>query len=413
MHYRSITALAVDAGLVAPKGLTPEASVNTAMTTDIARRRLAGDVQRFIAYGRGLYGLSSQRTVSTLEEAVRDNNRQTRERLHEELREMDPFAFEDLVGRLLTALGFEDVEVTARSHDGGVDVRGTLAVGGITNVKTAIQVKRSAKNVAGRVVRELRGGLSPHERGLIMTTAAFTPEAVTEAQTADRTPISLVDGTKLVELLVDNEIGVERTDVRILRIDTESLRAEPPTPGEPVQSGVVEPTLRQRVTRHASGKNLSLWPLPGGRGAFVQTMTAMLTFVAESEPTLDEFIDWMAATFPTVKKEKSARGYIDVPKLTGLIEPRGDRLVLTADAAAYLASGDAEDLYLTMTRNIAGLSETLDFIRVEPRMLDEVNTYLNDYLGTSWQSTNQAAWRVQWLESFGKASRVGPRWSAV
>ena len=71
-------------------------------------------------------------------------------------------------------LGFVDVEVTSYSRDGGVDVRGTLAVGGVTNVKTAIQVKRWAKNVAGKTVRELRGGLSPHERGLIITTAGFT-----------------------------------------------------------------------------------------------------------------------------------------------------------------------------------------------------------------------------------------------
>lgn len=175
MHYRTISQLAIDEGLVAPRGLTPEASVNAAMTTDIARRRAAGDEQRFIAFGRGLYGLSTQRALSTLEEAVRRNNRDTRDRLHQELYDMDPFAFEDLVGRLLTALGFEDVEVTARSRDGGVDVRGTLAVGGITNVRTAIQVKRSAKNVSARVVRELRGGLSPHERGLIMTTATLRP----------------------------------------------------------------------------------------------------------------------------------------------------------------------------------------------------------------------------------------------
>jgi hypothetical protein len=38
MHYRDITQVAIEQGLIAPRGLTPEASVVPAITTDIARR---------------------------------------------------------------------------------------------------------------------------------------------------------------------------------------------------------------------------------------------------------------------------------------------------------------------------------------------------------------------------------------
>lgn len=421
MHYRQITEIAVEEGLIAPRGLTPEASLNAAITTDIARRDSAGEAHVFVSYGRGFYGLAPGRVGSEIEEAIRRNNREVRKRLHVELQEMEPRAFEDLVGRLLTALGFVDVEVTNYSGDGGVDVRGTLAVGGVTNVKTAIQVKRWAKNVPGRTVRELRGGLSPHERGLIISTAGFTRDARTEAEATERAPISLVDGERLVSLLVDHAIGVVRTEARILRLDPAALLG--PRDGESeVPELAVDgtdlsdqtstdpsggsPGRHRRTSRRGSGKNLSLWPLPGGRGNFVQTMWMMLTYVSESEPTLDEFIDWTIETFERVNSRKTAKGYIEMVRLAGLIQPRGDRLVLTSDAASYLASTDAEELYRTMCDNIAGLEETLDRLREAPATLPELTAFLNRTLGTAWDTDAQASWRVQWLQSLGKVEKT-------
>jgi hypothetical protein len=430
MHYRTITDHALASGLIAPRGLTPEASLNSAISTDITRRSRSGDEERFVSYGRGLYGLASHRSVSALEEAVRRNNADVRERLQQELREMDPFAFEDLVALLLNALGFVDIEVTARSGDGGVDVRGTLAVGGITDVRTAIQVKRWAKNIAGKTVRELRGGLSPHERGLIITTADFTPDARSEASATERAPISLVNGEMLVGLLVDHGIGVVRTEARILRLDPDTLlaatddllEADDDVETDTSRSGSSEDQAvaatvtegrQRRTSRHPSGKNLALWPLPGGQGNFVGSMWRMLTHAAEVEPTLDEFIEWMLEAFPTVNSRKSAKSYIEVPRLAGLIEPRDGRLVLTTAAASYLASADQNDLYRTMAANIAGLGETLELIERQPSTLRELTDSLNELLGTSWSGESQAKWRVWWLESFSRAERRSDRWHAL
>jgi HJR/Mrr/RecB family endonuclease len=420
MHYRGITDLALEAGLLSRRGLTPEASLNSAIVTDIARRANAGEDERFVSFGRGLYGLANHRSVSVLEEAVRRNNAEVRERLRQELREMDPFAFEDLVALLLEALGFVDVEVTARSGDGGVDVRGALAVGGITNVKTAIQVKRWAKNVPGKTVRELRGGLSPHERGLIITTSDFTRDAKTEADTADRMPISLVNGEKLVALLIEHGIGVVLTEARILRLDPQTLLASSDDllEREENQTDDENPrgqpgSGRRRAGRHPSGKNLALWPLPGGQGNFVKSMWRMLTHAADVEPTLDEFIGWMLDEFPTVNSRKSSKSYIEVLRLAGLIEPREGRLVVTTAGASYLASTDQEDLYTTMTANIAGIEETRLRIAQTPSTLRELTDYLNELLGIAWSGESQAKWRVWWLESFGKALREGDHWRAM
>ena len=59
MHYRRITELAIEQGLIKPQGLTPEASVNAALTQDIKRRNAAEREQRFRSHGRGMYGLAA------------------------------------------------------------------------------------------------------------------------------------------------------------------------------------------------------------------------------------------------------------------------------------------------------------------------------------------------------------------
>src|SRR6266508_4289617 len=106
----------------------------------------------------------------------------TKHGLLEQLGQIDPGTFEELIGELLERIGFEEVEVTRRSGDGGIDVRGVLTVGGVTRVKTAIQVKRWANTIPDRIVRELRGSLGPAEQGLIITTSGFTRPAVAEAK---------------------------------------------------------------------------------------------------------------------------------------------------------------------------------------------------------------------------------------
>lgn len=413
MHYRRITELAIINGLVAPRGLTPEASMNAAVTSEIRRRADAGEPEAVLSYGRGYYGLARHRQSDELEETIRRSNRDVRERLHAELHEMDPKAFEDLIGRLLTGLGFVDVEVTKYSGDGGIDVRGTLSVGGITNVHTAIQVKRWIKNVPGRTVRELRGGLSPHERGLIMSTGGFTRDAVREASARERAPISLVDGGALIGLLVDHGIGVVKTEARILRLDPASLLATAEDSEEAAGSLVAAARGPHTQPTSAGSKNRSLWPLPGGRANFVATMWTVLTEVSESEPTLDQFVQWMLDSFEHVNSRKTARSYIEMVRLAGLIEPRDGRFILTADGAAALASGDPEALYRVMDDHIAGLGDALERVRQGPVTTEEMRSHLNEVLGTAWEVDAQAKYRLWWLESFGKVRRLGSRYQVA
>src|SRR5688572_9188941 len=90
MHFTRMTALAVSEGLITDRSLTPDSSVELAIANDIRRRSELGDDERFISYGRGYFGLAHHRTGGDLEASVRQHNLRVRERLHSELREMDP-----------------------------------------------------------------------------------------------------------------------------------------------------------------------------------------------------------------------------------------------------------------------------------------------------------------------------------
>ena len=101
---------------------------------------------------------------------------------------MEPGEFEELISLLLAEMGFEVVEGTKLSGDGGIDVRGTLVVGNVVRIKMAVQVKKwkLKNNIQAPVVQQVRGSLGAHEQGLIITTSDFSKGSVKEATQADK-----------------------------------------------------------------------------------------------------------------------------------------------------------------------------------------------------------------------------------
>lgn len=286
-------------------------------------------------------------------------------------------------------------------------------MGGVTDVRTAIQVKRWSNSVSGRIIRELRGGLGPHERGLVITLSTFTKDARAEASAADRSPISLVDGDRLVDLLIDNDIGVSRRKVTILELDEGSLlptddigpeSTEKPTPG-------TSPVQRPRTVR--TDKVLSVWPLPGGGQVWKESLDAMLTFVAESGPTMREAIAWMIERWDRVNSEKTARSYWQVPRSFGLLETVGEHIALTADGATYLASPAADLLLALLRKFVAGFDELLAELEKGPMTAEVALDMLTATLGVTWESDAQVRFRLGWLENLGVVVQQGGAWKSV
>lgn len=221
LHYREIARRMLGRGLVATKAVTPAHTLNARVGDEIRRRKESDQPQRFVRLGRGLIGLADAEPVG-VRRAIDAENRRVRDALLDFLRRTDPVEFEHLVGELINAMGAESVEVTQRSSDGGVDVRGTLLAGGAIPIKIAAQVKRRSDNIGRPVVNELRGSLQSDETGLIVTTGGFTSSAKETAQDERLRAITLIDSNKLVELMVEHEIWVNRQQHDLLTLATPS-----------------------------------------------------------------------------------------------------------------------------------------------------------------------------------------------
>jgi restriction system protein len=226
LHYKEITRRAVDAELLNPQGLTPEATMGAQLYTDIKNK---GAASAFRKEGRGTFGLAAwEKGVSGITRRVEKQRMRVKRQLLAHLLAMDPDAFEQLAGRLLGAMGYDNVTVTRRSADGGVDVLADIEVG-ILRLRTAVQVKRMKSNVQRPVVSQLRGDmmtLPDVDQGMIISTSGFSAGATEVARVRNAPPIVLIDGDRLADLLIEHEIGVRSEQVEIVTFDEERLWAE-------------------------------------------------------------------------------------------------------------------------------------------------------------------------------------------
>ena len=106
--------------------------------------------------------------------------------------------------------GFEQVTVTGKSGDGGIDGIGLLQVNPFVSFKVLFQCKRYQGSVGSGVVRDFRGAMMGRaDKGIIMTTGNFTKDAKREARREGVPPIELVDGEKLVDIFEEKKLGLK------------------------------------------------------------------------------------------------------------------------------------------------------------------------------------------------------------
>jgi len=124
--------------------------------------------------------------------------------------QLSPSGFERFCQRLLEKAGFEEVEVTGQSGDGGIDGRGILKVNRLFSMKIAFQAKKYQGSVGTPVVRDFRGAIQGRvDRGLLITTGTFTSDAIKEASRDGATHIELIDGQDIVDLMEKHTFGLK------------------------------------------------------------------------------------------------------------------------------------------------------------------------------------------------------------
>jgi restriction system protein len=134
------------------------------------------------------------------------------------LMSLPPAGFERFCQRLLRESDFQEVTVTGRSGDEGIDGIGILQVNPLVSFKVLFQCKRYKKVVSAGHVRDFRGAMEGRaDKGIIITTGTFSADARREAVRDGAKGIELVDGQKLVSMLEELELGL--TPVRAFRVE--------------------------------------------------------------------------------------------------------------------------------------------------------------------------------------------------
>ena len=148
------------------------------------------------------------------------------ESLRDQLLNMSGFAFEHLVKQLLEEMNYQNVEVTKQSSDGGVDVVADIELG-ITSVREVVQAKCHKRTIPRKDLDALRGSLHRFNavRGTIIATSRFSKNTKKAAFAIGAAPITLIDGEKLIELLLEHGIGVRKRTLEILSVDPDAFTA--------------------------------------------------------------------------------------------------------------------------------------------------------------------------------------------
>ena len=128
----------------------------------------------------------------------------------EVVKALTPSGFERLCMRLLREAGFERVQVTGRSNDGGIDGVGVLQLNDLMSFNVVFQCKKWDNAVPPKEIRDLRGAMDGRsDKGIFLTTSTYTSNARAEAERAGAVPIELVDGEKLFEMFKRYELGLK------------------------------------------------------------------------------------------------------------------------------------------------------------------------------------------------------------
>lgn len=133
-----------------------------------------------------------------------------------------PDFFEKLVVDLIEKMGYGKGKVTKHSNDAGIDGMVSTDELGFRPIYT--QAKRYAPgNKVGRPeIQAFMGALGSTTSGIFITTSSFTSEAVAAAAAYPHATIVLIDGARLVDLMIKYNLGVftERV-IELKRIDSD------------------------------------------------------------------------------------------------------------------------------------------------------------------------------------------------
>ena len=165
--------------------------------------------------------LSTVSPDERLEQALAEIRESVVAELLETLHRVSPTFFETLVLDVLHKLGYgtsrADLTRVGKAGDGGID--GVISLDRLGLEKVYVQAKRWQQAVGRPEVQAFYGALAGQRanKGVFITTSSFTAQAIEFANSVER--IVLVSGSRLAELMIDNEVGVSLRPLSLPKVD--------------------------------------------------------------------------------------------------------------------------------------------------------------------------------------------------
>jgi len=154
---------------------------------------------------------------------LEDSSGDWKDELLDSLMAMTPDGFERLAQPLLREAGFISATVTGRSGDGGIDGLGVYRLS-LVSFPVFFQCKRYRGSVGAGAVRDFRGAMVGRgDKGLLITTGTFTPDAKAEATRDGAPPVDLINGDRLCDLLKQYDLGVKTTTRQVEDVKVDKL----------------------------------------------------------------------------------------------------------------------------------------------------------------------------------------------
>lgn len=136
---------------------------------------------------------------------------------------VSPSFFETIVLDLLHRMGYgakrADLQRVGGSGDEGID--GIISLDRLGLEKVYVQAKRWQSSVGRPELQAFYGALAGQKakKGVFITTSTYTAQALQFAKSVEG--IVLIDGPRLTDLMIDNEVGVSARAVKIPKVDTD------------------------------------------------------------------------------------------------------------------------------------------------------------------------------------------------
>ncbi|WP_455872199.1 restriction endonuclease [Serratia proteamaculans] len=158
-----------------------------------------------------------------LEQSIKEIRDAVATELLENLLQVSPGHFEIIVLDVLHRLGYgghrDDLKRVGGSGDAGID--GVISLDKLGLEKVYVQAKRWQNTVGRPELHAFSGALigQKAKRGIFITTSGFTKHAIAYAQSVEGRV--LIDGNRLVHLMMDNEVGVSSMLLKVPKLDSD------------------------------------------------------------------------------------------------------------------------------------------------------------------------------------------------